>query len=137
MHDHGRAAGRSGLGAVMGSKKLKAVAVEGAQKTPVAHRSGYDRVIDKMREDFKNLPERRHRFRRIGTPLVYDLNVSIQDAPIQNWKGLYKEVYPLERAAKIGGDVYNRYLKRRYGCAQCSMICGAILNYIDSEGNLL
>lgn len=137
MHDHGRAAGRSGLGAVMGSKNLKAVAVEGAQKVPVAHESGLDQVVEKMREDFKNLPRDVKKWTKIGTPMVYDLDVSIGDAPVQNWKGLYQEVYPLERAAKIGSDVYNRYLKRRYGCAQCSMICGAILNYIDSEGNLL
>jgi aldehyde:ferredoxin oxidoreductase len=36
MNNHGRAAGRSGLGAVMGSKRLKAVAVQGDLKPPVA-----------------------------------------------------------------------------------------------------
>ena len=36
INDYGRAAGRSGLGAVMGSKKLKAIAVRGAQSVPLA-----------------------------------------------------------------------------------------------------
>ena len=36
INDRGRAAGRSGLGAVMGSKKLKAIAVMGSKKVPLA-----------------------------------------------------------------------------------------------------
>ena len=35
INDKGRAAGRSGVGAVMGSKKLKAIAVSGTQKIPI------------------------------------------------------------------------------------------------------
>ena len=137
IHDHGRAAGRSGLGAVMGSKNLKAVAVYGTQEVPIANEEGFNRVVAKMRECLKKLPEDVENWRKLGTPMVYDLDVSIQDAPIQNWKGLYKEVYPLERARKLNGDAFIGYVKKRYGCAQCTLVCGAVLEYTDSNGNVI
>ena len=55
MNDHSRAAARCGLGAVMGSKKLKAVAVLGTKKVPVADKSNLTEAKKKYMADFKGI----------------------------------------------------------------------------------
>lgn len=58
--DSGRIAGRSGLGAVMGSKNLKAVAVKGTKKVPVAHPDAMKEINGIFLEEYKKskLPDR-------------------------------------------------------------------------------
>ena len=51
MTDHGSAAGRSGLGAVMGSKKLKAVVARGNQAVPMADKETVDKVENGADQD--------------------------------------------------------------------------------------
>ncbi|NIP85723.1 MAG: aldehyde ferredoxin oxidoreductase, partial [Planctomycetales bacterium] len=53
INDKGRAAGRSGLGAVMGSKKLKAVVAVGDAKVSMADPEGMQQAISKHREFMK------------------------------------------------------------------------------------
>jgi len=55
MNDHSRAAARCGLGAVMGSKKLKAIAVNGTQKVPVADLEAFTQAKKKYGADFKGI----------------------------------------------------------------------------------
>jgi aldehyde:ferredoxin oxidoreductase len=50
IHDHGRAAARSGLGAVMGAKRLKAIAVTGARPVPLAHPQQFHRLCSQVRD---------------------------------------------------------------------------------------
>jgi aldehyde:ferredoxin oxidoreductase len=60
MNDRDRAAGRGGVGTVMGSKDLKAVVVRGSTKVQVADREGFDqiqrRVMGRFREAAKAHP---------------------------------------------------------------------------------
>jgi len=134
MHDYGRAAGRSGLGAVMGSKLLKAVAVKGGRQVPVADEYAYRAVLARMGEDIKTRTRLANNIGKLGTVGIYLKNITIQDAPIQNWKGIAEEVYPLEKASNLGGDVYLQYMKRKYACAQCAIVCGAILEMKEADG---
>jgi aldehyde:ferredoxin oxidoreductase len=120
MNDHGRAAGRSGLGAVMGSKKLKAVAVRGKAKIPLfdeektaALRKTYLRqltgTIDWMKDH--------------GTAYVAASSAHNGDAPVKNWGGIGFHDFPdIEEfaAEKITGRKV-----RRYGCYKCPIGCGA------------
>jgi aldehyde:ferredoxin oxidoreductase len=55
IHDVNRAAGRNGLGALMGSKNLKAVAVRGTLEVPVADRARVTAVSRWLRENYKDL----------------------------------------------------------------------------------
>ncbi len=135
MHDRGRAAGRLGLGAVMGSKKLKAIAVTGSQKIPVANETGFAEVFNQMREEFSNKTRLINALGNLGTSSVFARAVAIQDAPVQNWKGIAKDVYPMEMATKLTGDNYAKYVKKKYACAQCALGCGAILEVTDPDGN--
>ena len=56
LTDHGRVAGRTGMGAVMGSKNLKAIAVKGHGKVPVADREKYALVRSKSNMELKADP---------------------------------------------------------------------------------
>ncbi|MCR4419730.1 MAG: aldehyde ferredoxin oxidoreductase family protein [Clostridia bacterium] len=136
IHDQGRAAARQGLGAVMGAKLLKAVAVEGSKEVPVADMDAYERVLRVMSEDLKSRPHIVDALRQFGTPVVYVTNVAMQDAPIQNWKGISSEVYPLERAQRLGPEVYLGLEKRKYACAQCGIACGALIELDGPTGPL-
>ncbi|MGI9953396.1 aldehyde ferredoxin oxidoreductase family protein [Moorellaceae bacterium AZ2] len=137
IHDYGRAAGRQGVGAVMGSKRLKAVAVKGSKEVPIADKSEHERILSIMRDDVKSMPRVCKSLRTYGSPVVFVKNVTIQDAPIQNWKGLSHEVYPIDKAQKLGPDVYLEFRKRRYACAQCVIGCGAILEIEDGNRRLV
>lgn len=135
MNEHGRAAARQGVGAVMGSKKLKAVAVRGSHVVSIANEPDYHAVLERMKEDIKDRSRMASNIGRYGTACVYVKNVLMQDAPVQNWKGLSAELFPLEKADKIGPENYEKLLKKKYACTQCAIACGAILEITDSKNN--
>ena len=135
VHDRGRLAARCGVGAVMGSKHLKAVVFSGTQKVPVADQAVYEAVIKRMQADAEIGAFGGDIFGEIGTTIVFAGNVSIQDAPVQNWKGMSHRLYPPEKADKLASAAYMPYRKRAYACAQCHIHCGAILEYEDADGN--
>ena len=136
INDYGRAAARQGLGAVMGSKKLKAIAVKGSKKVPVADEAAYRKVLERLKEDIKNKTRMANNIGRFGTAAVFVNNVFMQDAPIQNWKGVSEEVFPLGKAEKLSAENYVQYFKRKYACSQCTIGCGAILE-VQGSRNIL
>ena len=125
INDRGRAAGRSGLGAVMGSKRLKAVVALASGTVPVAEE-------EKLKELRKRLLAK---YYHKGNPL-YDLfhhygtagglggAVKAGDAPIKNWKGS-PEQFP--GAKKIGGDAVLQLRVGPYGCWKCPIACGGLV----------
>jgi aldehyde:ferredoxin oxidoreductase len=138
MHDHGRAAGRSGLGAVMGSKTLKAIAATGSLKAPMANEEEFNRIAEEMKNEIlKNPTPVAEFFGSVGTAGTYSGSVAAQDSPIQNWKGVVQKAYTVEQAEKISGEAYNKYKKRKYACAQCQIVCGAIVELKDASGNVI
>jgi aldehyde:ferredoxin oxidoreductase len=137
VNDYGRIAARTGLGAVMGSKKLKALTVQGSQAVSIADESGYRTVLEKMKEDIKKKTGMASRIGDYGTGVVFVKNVLMQDAPVQNWKGLSTEQYPFEKADKLGTENFKKIVQKKYACAQCALACGAILEYTDAQGRKL
>ena len=134
--DFGRAAGRMGLGAVMGSKNLKAFVAVGAGQTPVMDQEAYQAQLDYM---IRNITEERtpmaNRLGATGTATVFTQNIAIQDCPVQNWRSTGVEKYSLDQATKIAGPAYAPYVRRPYACAQCAVACGAIIGFTDSKGH--
>lgn len=120
INDYGRAAGRSGLGAVMGAKRVKAVIVRGDQKPPVANpdlarelRRKYAAVKGMGAYDV---------FTKYGTPGVMDGNVVCGDAGIKNWKGVGPVDFPTYQ--KIGMEAVIAEQAKKYFCWQCTLGCG-------------
>ena len=122
MNDKERAAGRSGLGAVMGSKKIKAIVVKGKMAVPVAD-------ADKMKELRKTYLKQAtgafELFSEYGTAgLMHDAALS-GDAPVKNWGGAGTTDFPSERAKKISDDtVIGVEGYKKYGCWRCPVACG-------------
>ena len=96
MNDKGRAAGRCGLGALMGSKKLKAVAASGSLKVEPADKEKMDELVKQARSTvlaYRMSPI----YRELGTLVYMELGMALGDVPA---KYFTKSVFP---ADKIGG----------------------------------
>jgi len=118
INNRGRAAGRSGLGALMGSKKLKAVAVMGNQKVPIAHELEIKTARTKHLAQLAGDVER---FRNFGTCSGMNQLTQIGDAPVRNWKGTALD---FTSAAAISDQRVIDLQERRYGCWRCPVACG-------------
>jgi aldehyde:ferredoxin oxidoreductase len=120
MNDGGRAAGRSGLGAVMGSKKLKAIAAVKGVEIPIADQARAEALrksyVPRLGGTVRWLGEH-------GTAFVAASSAHSGDSPVRNWGGAGCHDFPDVEdfaAEKITG----RRL-RKYGCYRCPIACGA------------
>jgi aldehyde:ferredoxin oxidoreductase len=134
MNNKGRAAGRSGLGAVMGSKRLKAIAVQGSQQVPVA----VPEILREMRRrHVAALTGHSKQLRDSGTPGIYEPCCLIDDAPAKNWAGVCEIDLPDFR--NCDGDHVLAKQERRYACWRCPIACGGIMkagaeDYVFEKG---
>ncbi|OFW64337.1 MAG: hypothetical protein A2Z35_04775 [Actinobacteria bacterium RBG_19FT_COMBO_36_27] len=134
MHDRGRAAARLGVGAVMGSKKLKAVAVSGTHSVSIANEKAYEELLERMKADFKSSKGLNEVIGKLGSACAFENFALTQDAPIQNWRSVSTEVYPQEKIHKLAAENFLDFKVKKYACAQCLVGCGAILKFKDSKG---
>jgi aldehyde:ferredoxin oxidoreductase len=124
----GRAGGRPGMGAVMGSKNLKAVVIRGTGTIPnhddsrlkEIARKGYGEIKEKENYDF---------WVRQGTMQVFDWANENACLPTYNFKeGVF------EHSKEIDGYVLEKIKVDRKGCPMCNMQCGNIVR--DSRKEL-
>ncbi|MBA1335650.1 MAG: Tungsten-containing aldehyde:ferredoxin oxidoreductase [Firmicutes bacterium] len=123
MNDKHRAAGRSGLGAVMGSKNLKAVAVRGTKSIQVADPDAFlEKCIDARRK-LKEHPVTSAGLPTYGTEILVNILNQSGALPTRNWRdGGY-----FEDADETGGEsLTDKFLVRNKGCFGCSIGCGRI-----------
>ncbi|HUV53110.1 MAG TPA: aldehyde ferredoxin oxidoreductase family protein [Dehalococcoidia bacterium] len=119
MNDLHRAAGRCGGGAVMGSKRLKAIAVSGKKQTRLANPSAFTEVAKKQ---FELLDQ--HMFKvtleTFGTNAVIDL-VNVRGGfPTRNWQtGVHPNLEEINAPA-----LSDKVLVEPYGCFACPLKCG-------------
>lgn len=119
INNRGRAAARSGLGAVMGSKKLKAVAVKGKIKVPVFDEA---KVAELRKRYTAELGGPLPLFRAFGTPGIFAQSVQLSEAPIKNWGGIPAIDFP--NFKKIDGEAVIARQEKRYACYRCVVGCG-------------
>ncbi|MFB0507756.1 MAG: aldehyde ferredoxin oxidoreductase family protein [Thermodesulfobacteriota bacterium] len=115
----GRTAGRCGLGAVMGSKNLKAIVVCGTGDVPVYDSESVARLA---KEYGPQINKNMENFRKYGTAGSLSLFESMGTLPLQNWKfvGRWEE-----SAEKINGITMSEtVLTGRYFCHSCIVGCG-------------
>ncbi len=128
MNDRGRAAGRCGLGALMGSKKLKAVVAGGNMKAEIADKAKFEELVKEAREavaSFGTGPM----YRELGTMLYMELGMMLGDVPT---KYFTKNTFP---ADKVSGKVLKEtFGAAHYACHGCSVACGRELkNFEDID----
>ncbi|MHA1459066.1 MAG: aldehyde ferredoxin oxidoreductase N-terminal domain-containing protein [Promethearchaeota archaeon] len=103
VNDKARLAGRSGFGAVMGSKKLKAIVLKGARKIEVADNSALIQHTKEYNEGINNATVGGiEGYRTLGTTMGNEILFKIGDTPCKNWGGT-KEDFPPEKLSKITG----------------------------------
>ncbi len=114
----GRAVGRSGLGAVMGSKNLKAVAVRGTQTFPIADEKGLSEYLKELRKEIVSTSKG---FGALGTAGGIPTHDKMGNWPIKNWQ---QDHWP-EAPDKISGAAMrDSILTGRYYCGNCIIGCG-------------
>lgn len=117
INDEFRAIGRTGMGAVMGSKNLKAVAVRGTKDVNVADLEGFKEFIKMIHERMKGPATRK--YRTLGTPENVLVLNALAALPTRNFTQA-----TFEGAEKVSGEYLNeRYVKKIIGCATCAMRC--------------
>lgn len=118
MHTAHRAAGRTGLGAVMGSKKLKAIAVRGTRKVQVAEPQKIKEITKKVLSECMT-NKTLLRFSKYGQADFVD---SLQEMGMLPTKNFQKGTF--EHFRNINGEAMaNTILKRRATCSQCPVAC--------------
>ncbi|MFN3383279.1 MAG: aldehyde ferredoxin oxidoreductase family protein [Archaeoglobaceae archaeon] len=120
MNEEHRAAGRTGLGAVMGSKKLKAIVARGKKRPEVAKPEEFKQISKEMLEKVKNNPITGTGLPKYGTALLINVINNAGGLPYKNWQKAYNE-----RADEISGErLAEKYLRKRVACWGCSIGCG-------------
>jgi aldehyde:ferredoxin oxidoreductase len=117
LNDQSRACGRCGMGAVMGSKNLKAIAVRGSGDVTVANVEGLKEFC-KVFYDRAKGPKTR-KYRTLGTPENVLVLNKLGALPTRNITNA-----TFEGAEKVSGEYLNeRFVKNIVACGGCPMRC--------------
>jgi aldehyde:ferredoxin oxidoreductase len=118
-NDHGRFAARTGLGAVMGSKNLKAIAVRGRGEVPLYAPQEFKaitkQILDLNKDDFQA-----QSFRLYGTAGYVNVSHMLGDMPIRYFQ--LGEYAPADNLS--GVDLAEKHLIRHVPCYKCVIACG-------------
>ncbi len=152
FNDRGRMAARSGLGAVMGSKRLKAVVLDGKLRVPVHDTAAMKRLSRscnrwvQLQPPFLSgramaylgafmriLPTQmaldgmlyKIFLKKWGTTSMNQMSAEMGDAPVQNWKGTSAD-WGMRRSASSNPDNIRAVEKAKYHCYACPLGCGGI-----------
>jgi len=125
VNEKGRIAARGGVGAVMGSKNLKAVGVKGGiKKIEVADRPKLKELEARYLSIIKS-SEFAQGLSAAGTGGALSFLVSIGDSPVKNWRATGLESMPT--AANLDSGNMDKYKKNDYACRACPIRCGAVI----------
>jgi aldehyde:ferredoxin oxidoreductase len=130
MTDHGSAAGRSGLGAVMGSKKLKAVVARGTSPVPLADKETIDKLRSEQLKQWQmpgpggrmNFTQMWHKY---GTSGGTATSAHSGDTPVKNWGGV--GVIDVPDVSEFTGDAILAKVVKTSGCWHCPIACKALI----------
>lgn len=153
VNDGGRLAARSGLGAVMGSKGLKAIVLHGLEKVAIANPTAMEKLSQQarywVRMQIPLPPGKITRYigtlmrilpvqwaqdgmlykwllQRWGTISMNQISVEMGDAPIRNWQGS-NETFSLAQSAPTDPDALTDVETKKYHCSACALSCGGII----------
>jgi aldehyde:ferredoxin oxidoreductase len=117
ISNEGRHAGRGGVGAVMGSKNVKAIAVRGDRATSVAHPQEVEVLADSLRR--RSMSSVTDKYRRLGTVANLAVFNRLGTLPTRNFQQA-----TFEDADALSGEALTETsFSRRHGCASCTIRC--------------
>ncbi len=117
INEKTRAAGRTGLGAVMGSKNLKAIAVRGTRDITVAKPDVFMDMVREFHERMKGPAVQK--YRTLGTVDNISVTNELMCMPTRNYNASH-----FEKTENINAEVLNeRYVAKIIACNSCAMRC--------------
>lgn len=118
INDHGRASGRCGMGALMGSKNLKAVVSYGTIKAELANKDKISQLTKTTKEAITSnfvTPM----FRESGTMLHIDIGLVLGDVPVRYFT---RNIFPAENINPAA--LNTTYKVKSHACFGCPIACG-------------
>jgi aldehyde:ferredoxin oxidoreductase len=127
ISNEGRHAGRGGVGAVMGSKNLKAIALRGQGGVNVADPQGVETIAEEMRQ--RSLGTMTAKYREIGTVANLAVFNRLGSLPTRNF-----QQSTFDHAEALSGEsMTENNFSRRHGCASCSIRCEHLFRPLAGE----
>jgi aldehyde:ferredoxin oxidoreductase len=130
MNEKDRAAGRSGVGAVMGSKNLKAITVKGSSKPEIADEEKLKEVFKDCLAKIKENGVTGQGLPTYGTAVLVNIINENGAFPTNNFQESY-----FDKAEDISGEsLEEKFLIKRTACYRCPIACGRHVRIGDGEG---
>lgn len=131
MNDAARAFGRGGVGAVMGSKKLKAIAVKrGSKRFEIDNADLLKKYVRVALDKIKVVPITRSTLPTFGTSALVNVINLLGMFPINNFQKGYDE-----KSSQVSGEMINENLTIEHeGCYACPIRCGRMTKAGEMEG---
>ena len=117
-----RAAGRKGLGAVMGSKNLKALAIRGSKRPAIADAEKFKKARQVMNQAMKDSEVLYPEFSKSGTPMVVDATSEMGIYPINNWSATGE----IDMVTGLGDAAQAKMIVHKAHCHDCPVGCSQI-----------
>ncbi len=128
MNDKHRAAGRGGLGTVMGRKNLKAVAVKGTGSVGVARPAEFFAAVSDARAKIAVHPVAGQGLGMLGTEVLVNIINESGALPLHNWR----DGSIFDKADDTSGErLADKFLIKNKGCFGCSIACGRVTRVED------
>lgn len=130
MNDKDRAAGRSGVGAVMGAKKLKAVAVKASKEVAIWDPEAFDQAVDRTLKRFNDALKGKPPLLRLhGTAVTVVATNNAGVFPTRNFQqGTFEHWESIQ-----GETLTKKYLKHTKPCYSCPISCGRVTKVDDPD----
>ncbi|MDD2422116.1 MAG: aldehyde ferredoxin oxidoreductase family protein [Heliobacteriaceae bacterium] len=130
VNDGNRALGRGGVGAVMGSKNLKAIVVRGTRPVPVADRDQLDYMVYQTDKRLKANPVTSQGLPEFGTAVLVNLFNELGVFPVRNFQASV-----FDQAEQISGEMVAEHLTiSRQGCFRCPIKCSRVVSIPAGTG---
>jgi aldehyde:ferredoxin oxidoreductase len=130
MNDVSRAAGRSGVGAVMGSKNLKAITVRGTKKVAIANEEALKAVVKDCNAKIRENGVTGQGLPTYGTAVLVNIINEGGVFPTNNF-----QLSQFSEAEDTSGELLaEKYLTKKDPCYRCPIACGRYCKVDDIEG---
>lgn len=129
INDYDRAAGRSGVGAVMGSKNLKAIVVKGSKGVAVADEQKVKDVVASKIKILRENPVTGEGLPAYGTAILVNIINEHGIFPVANFQKAYTPY-----ADQISGETISKtILTKKHACFRCPIACGRVVRLKDGR----
>ena len=131
LSNEGRHAGRGGVGAVFGAKKLKAVALRGQRRVAVADTEAVEKIAATLRE--RSVGPHTAKYREIGTVANLAVFDRLGSLPTYNFQNA-----PFAQAEALSGESFiTNGFSQTHGCAACTIRCERLFQSLSGEAQRL